>query len=394
MSDKRPNGMRSNAENILRATLGEAVEYNKPNSPVEYYLVKLKEAIEAGGGGGGGSSTAYATAISLTIDSSTYVVTAQLLNKDGDPIGTAQTIDLPLETMVIGGSYNAQTKKVILTLKNGNTVEFSVADLVTGLQTEFSASNKLNPEFINYDSNHRAVSDAERIAWNNKLDPVSGKQLSTEDYTTAEKQKLAGLSNYDDTEVQADIATAQSDITAIQEEQTTQNAVLVELVDGGAKNRLPITSVDSFKRLNTYGTWENNVYTHSSGVVFTVNDDMSITANGTASGANAAFILSMPGGFSIEAGNWVLSGCPSGGSASTYNITIAGTTSDTGTTGSFTSCSKVLVRIYVINGTSISNAVFRPMVCSKAAWDISQAYQPYRPSYDELIARIEVLENA
>jgi hypothetical protein len=28
------------------------------------------------------------------------------------------------------------------------------------------------------------------------------------------------------------------------------------------------------------------------------------------------------------------------------------------------------VRIYVINGTSISNAVFRPMVCSKAAWDI------------------------
>lgn len=57
MSDKRPNGMRSNAENILRAALGEAVEYDKPNSPVEYYLVKLKEAIEAGGGGGGFTPT-------------------------------------------------------------------------------------------------------------------------------------------------------------------------------------------------------------------------------------------------------------------------------------------------------------------------------------------------
>jgi hypothetical protein len=57
MSDKRPNGMRSNAENILRATLGEAVEYDTPNSPVEYYLVKLKEAIEAGGGGGGFTPT-------------------------------------------------------------------------------------------------------------------------------------------------------------------------------------------------------------------------------------------------------------------------------------------------------------------------------------------------
>jgi peptidoglycan hydrolase CwlO-like protein len=33
---------------------------------------------------------------------------------------------------------------------------------------------------------------------NTKVDKVEGKQLSTEDYTTPEKQKLAGLSNYDD----------------------------------------------------------------------------------------------------------------------------------------------------------------------------------------------------
>ena len=31
---------------------------------------------------------------------------------------------------------------------------------------------------------------------NTKVDKVDGKQLSTEDYTTPEKQKLAGLSNY------------------------------------------------------------------------------------------------------------------------------------------------------------------------------------------------------
>lgn len=35
----------------------------------------------------------------------------------------------------------------------------------------------------------------------NKVDKVSGKGLSTNDYTTTEKNKLAGLSNYDDTEV-------------------------------------------------------------------------------------------------------------------------------------------------------------------------------------------------
>ena len=33
---------------------------------------------------------------------------------------------------------------------------------------------------------------------NTKVDKVNGKQLSTEDYTTPEKQELAGLSNYDD----------------------------------------------------------------------------------------------------------------------------------------------------------------------------------------------------
>ena len=34
-----------------------------------------------------------------------------------------------------------------------------------------------------------------------KVDKVNGKKLSTEDFTTAEKSKLAGLSNYNDDEV-------------------------------------------------------------------------------------------------------------------------------------------------------------------------------------------------
>ena len=44
-------------------------------------------------------------------------------------------------------------------------------------------------------------------ALNGKVNTVDGKGLSTEDYTTAEKNKLAGLSNYDDTEVRGLIAT-------------------------------------------------------------------------------------------------------------------------------------------------------------------------------------------
>ena len=135
-------------------------------------------------------TTKYATALSLTINSSTFVMTGQLKDQNGDNLGTAQTIDLPLESVVVGGSYNSQTKKVVLTLQNGNTIEFSVADLVSGLQTELSASNKLNPEFINYDSTHRAVSDTEKSTWNGKQNALSSEQLNAVNSKMTRKQAI------------------------------------------------------------------------------------------------------------------------------------------------------------------------------------------------------------
>lgn len=78
----------------------------------------------------------YGANLELSIDNTTYVVTAQLKDQDGNNIGTAQTIDLPLESVVINGSYDKINKKVILTLKNGSTVDFSVADLVSGLASQ------------------------------------------------------------------------------------------------------------------------------------------------------------------------------------------------------------------------------------------------------------------
>lgn len=78
-------------------------------------------------------TTKYGASISLSINTSTFVVTATLKDQNGDTLGTAQTIDLPLESVVVNGSYNSTTKKVVLTLQNGQTVEFSIANLVNGL---------------------------------------------------------------------------------------------------------------------------------------------------------------------------------------------------------------------------------------------------------------------
>jgi len=49
----------------------------------------------------------------------------------------------------------------------------------------------------------------------NKVDKVAGKGLSTNDYTTQEKNKLAGLSNYNDTDVRGLITANQTAITTL-----------------------------------------------------------------------------------------------------------------------------------------------------------------------------------
>lgn len=55
-----------------------------------------------------------------------------------------------------------------------------------------------------------SITDAKKEEWDNKVDKVNGKQLSTEDFTTALKAKLEGLSNYDDTEIENALSSLQT----------------------------------------------------------------------------------------------------------------------------------------------------------------------------------------
>jgi hypothetical protein len=115
-------------------------------------------------------STKYGAALSLTINSTTYVVTAQLKDQDGNNLGTAQTIDLPLESVVVSGAYDSVTKEVVLTLQGGSTIRFSVADLVSGLQTEITALNMLSADLVDdTDTTHKFVTTTEKTNWNNHI---------------------------------------------------------------------------------------------------------------------------------------------------------------------------------------------------------------------------------
>ena len=60
-----------------------------------------------------------------------------------------------------------------------------------------------------------SITKKKKAEWDNKVDKVSGKQLSTEDFTSALKTKLEGLSNYDDTELSNALSTLRGDFDAL-----------------------------------------------------------------------------------------------------------------------------------------------------------------------------------
>lgn len=118
-------------------------------------------------------STKYGASLTLSIDSSTYVVTATLKDQDGNTLGTAQTIDLPLESVVVNGSYDSTNKKIVLTLQSGSTIDIPVADLVAGLQTEITSSNKLDADLVDDStSTNKFVTASDKTTWNGKQNTI------------------------------------------------------------------------------------------------------------------------------------------------------------------------------------------------------------------------------
>lgn len=86
----------------------------------------------------------FAKSLEFSVDNSTFVLTATLKNANGEILGTPQTVDLPLESVVVNGSYDGTTKSIILTLQNGNTVDIPVGDLVDGLASAADVDKKVD----------------------------------------------------------------------------------------------------------------------------------------------------------------------------------------------------------------------------------------------------------
>lgn len=149
---------------------------------------------------------------------------------------------------------------------------------------------------------------------------------------------------------------------------------------GAGKNKLPMVLAD-IKSANTGGTWSGNAYILN-GMTFTVQTDADgnvtgIKVNGTAS-ANTYFTSAV---YALNAGTYILTGCPNGGSTSTFYQDWRSDSNqqrtDTGEGNTYTSegQSGKSARICIVSSTTINNLTFYPMIRLASVSDAT--FEPY-----------------
>lgn len=150
----------------------------------------------------------------------------------------------------------------------------------------------------------------------------------------------------------------------------------------GSKNKLDY-SLASLQSLNTAGTWSGNVYTRR-GITYTVNSDLTIDVSGTNDGTGDSWLDLYGTGTTSDFIGMVCSGCPEGGSATTYGQQCGNANWDYGSTDGRI-CVQGPIALVVRSGYDASGGLtFKPMVCTAYDWSISKTYVPYCPSLYDL----------
>lgn len=117
--------------------------------------------------------------LSITMDPKTFIVTIELQNAEGEKLDS-KDFDLPLESVVVSGSYAEATKEIVLTLQSGKTVKIPVADLVDGLASTKEVNDALAKKFDTPGSG--LEKDGTTIGHKNKVAP--GSSTASEGKTT------------------------------------------------------------------------------------------------------------------------------------------------------------------------------------------------------------------
>lgn len=104
---------------------------------------------------------------------------------------------------------------------DGETLQYNVAGYEISIQEAIDDLDDIRSGAEKGAAALQEVPSEYVTALNNKVDKVDGKQLSTEDFTTALKNKLNGLSNYDDTTISQAVEKLRTDLDALVSGDTT-----------------------------------------------------------------------------------------------------------------------------------------------------------------------------
>lgn len=252
----------------------------------------------------------------------------------------------------------------------------------------------------------------------NKVDKISGKDLSTNDFTNEYKKKIdriiegtKGDSAYQIAVKNGFEGTEEKWLESLKGDKGDKGELVDLVKEEEGKNisiesaNLPAIEVriegESQQATRSGKNLLDNTATTkiSNGITFTVNSDKTVNVNGTNdSSANSSLIINR---YDLSPGTYILNGCPSGGASNTYRLAIQETGSysilgsiDIGNgSGEFTidTTTNVQIAIFIQKGLTVNNLLFKPML--RKATIADDTYEQYgaSPSPDYL-SEIENLE--
>lgn len=370
------------------------------------------------------NNTAFTTAQWAAIQSG--MTPADKTKLDGIETGANKTV---IDASPTSGSDNAVSSGGVHTALSGKQDTISdLSDIRSGAsagatavqpsalndyQTKLSATNKLDPSYIDYDASHRAVSDTEKSTWNGKQDAISdldtirsgavagATALQQSDVSSA--YSASGTSPVNGTAVNAAIGTLDVSsvggsgkyISAISETngkiEATPTTFDTSLSSSSTNNNAPTskTVFDDQQRQQSQINYAVNTgvknllkitgtTASSNGIKYTVNQDGTVTVTGTAT-ANSFFMVGSLSGYT---GDIILTGCPANGGYQKWRLFKEGSDpsqSDTGNGMTYTlDGTSVIYMIEIYNGQGFTDAnplIFRPMIRPAAITD--STFQPY-----------------
>ena len=142
--------------------------------------------------------------LSMSINPQTYVITLSLKDKNDNVLST-QSVDLPLETMIVSASYSNGI--LTFTLKNGQTLQVPISDLISGL--------------VSTDTFNQAVQGL-----SNRITTIENDYLKSTDKTELQNQITANADDISD--IKGEQLTQNADIESLQQE----NERLQRIVSG------------------------------------------------------------------------------------------------------------------------------------------------------------------